>query len=68
MIYHIPYEAGDRVRCILHWWGGVETQKNILACLGCGVSFCVKCYRLFHKEADIVGMKSKLKKEYKKDK
>ena len=34
----------------------METQKKILACPGCGVSFCVKCYRLFHKESDIVGM------------
>ena len=68
MIDHIPYDAGGRARCRLHWWGGVETQKNILACPGCGVSFCVKCYRLFHKEADIVGIKSKLMKEFKKGK
>ena len=39
MIDHIPYESGVRARCRLHWWGGVETQKNILACPGCGVSF-----------------------------
>ena len=68
IIYHIPYEAGGRSRCRLHWWDGVETQKKILACPGCGVSFCVKCYRLFHKEADILGMKSKLMKEFKKGK
>ena len=41
---HIPDEANGRARCRLHWWGGVETQKKILACPGCGVSFCVKCY------------------------
>ena len=59
--------AGRDVDCI-GGVGGVETQKNILACPGCGVSFCVKCYRLFHKEADIVGIKSKLMKEFKKGK
>ena len=68
MIDHIPYEAGGRARYRLYSWGGVETQKKILACPGCGVSFCVKCYRFFHKEADIVGMKSKLMKEFKKGK
>ena len=68
IIDHIPYEAGGRARCRLHWWDGVETQKTILACPGCGVSFCVKCYRLFYKEADIVEMKIKLMKEFKKGK
>ena len=59
--------AGRVVDCIGGvGWGG--NTKNILACPGCGVSFCVKCYRLFHKEADIVGMKSKLMKEFKRGK
>ena len=63
---HIPDEANGRARCRLHWWGGVETQKRVLACPECGVSFCVKCYRLFHKEPNIVAMKAKLKKEFRK--
>ena len=64
-IDHIPVEATGRARCRLHWWGGIETQAKILACPGCGVSLCVKCYRLFHTEADIVGMKDKLIRSFK---
>ena len=63
---HIPDEAPKRARCRLHWWGGVETQAKILVCPTCAVSLCTKCYRLFHKEPNIVSMKSKLQKSFKK--
>ena len=63
---HIPEAEAPRARCRLHWWGGVETQAQILTCLACGVSLCSKCYRLFHTKPNIVSMKSKLMKSFKK--
>lgn len=62
---HKPASAGKRARCRLHWWGGIETQSKIIACPTCSVSLCSKCYSLFHQEADLVGMKDRLKKRFK---
>ena len=62
---HIPMESPARARCRLHWWGGVETQSQVLSCPGCGVNLCSRCYRFFHTKPDIVSMRNKLKKIFK---
>ena len=51
---HQPTQPnGTRVRCNLHCWAGVETQKGVLCCGTCGVNLCIKCWSLFHSEINV---------------
>ena len=64
---HLPCEkVSSRARCGLHRWVGVESQSQISYCRTCGVNLCIKCYRLFHEQVDLLKMKSSLLKKYSK--
>mmetsp|Transcript_43733 Transcript_43733/g.64214 ORF Transcript_43733/g.64214 Transcript_43733/m.64214 type:complete len:174 (-) Transcript_43733:65-586(-) len=59
---HLPVQSnGKRPRCALHRWArnreGPEVMKNVMCCSICHVNLCISCYSLFHKEADLLGMK-----------
>lgn len=40
-------------RCQLHKYFGVETEKKLLYCPGCGVNICGYCYRMYHTIEDL---------------
>ena len=55
---HLPTEKlSNRARCALHRWLGIETSAGLVNCMTCGVHLCMKCYRLFHTEPDLLGKK-----------
>ena len=62
---HLPVQSnGKRPRCALHRWArnrkGPEVMKNVVCCSICRVNLCISCYSLFHKEADLFGMKDEI--------
>ena len=50
--------------CRLHNWFGGTSKYKIMYCPVCDINLCVNCYKLFHTEANLVGIKDKLKKDY----
>ena len=52
----------DDARCQLHAWatGGNKYRMRICYCSTCNVNLCVDCYRLFHTQANLKGMKESL--------
>ena len=59
---HLPEVAKVHARCCLHRWAAnIETTKAMLYCSTCNVTLCSECYKLFHVQEDLVGLKSELK-------
>ena len=66
---HIPIRPhNSKVRCSIHRWVGVETQKDVFLCPSCDVNLCVDCYHIFHHTENMVMMKKSLSKKYSKRK
>ena len=65
LLDHIPDNSKPNARCSLHRWLGIETQKEISYCHGCNVNLCLQCYRIFHKQRDIIGSRLSLSNKYK---
>ena len=62
---HLPSEKlSSRARCGMHRWVGVESQSQVSYCYSCGVHLCIKCYRLFHHQADLLCKKVSLRRKY----
>lgn len=69
-VQHFPenkkskHQKHTRPKCQLHRWArgrkGLEVRSNILSCDICNVNLCVDCFALFHKEANLVALKSKI--------
>jgi hypothetical protein len=64
---HLPVPSGEKSRCSLHRWLGIETQKDLMKCEACNISVCVRCYYCFHTIEDLLGQKEKLRIFYKND-
>ena len=61
-VQHLPeYSKVKKRRCQLHRWArdrkGEEAMSGIIRCSICRVDLCVKCYQVFHKEANLVDKK-----------
>ena len=66
---HIPIRPhNSKVRCRIHRWVGVESQKDVFLCPSCEVNLCVDCYHIFHHTENMVMMKKSLSKQYSKRK
>jgi hypothetical protein len=53
-------------KCALHRWAtdGEVYRAHVFECDQCKVCLCIECFKLFHTEEDIVGMKWELKLKY----
>jgi hypothetical protein len=53
-------------KCALHRWatGGGMYRAQVFVCDQCKVCLCLDCFKVFHTEADIVGMKGELSRKY----
>ena len=59
---HLPEVAKLHARCCVHRWAAnIETTKAMLYCATCNVTLCSECYKLFHVEKDLLGLKEELK-------
>jgi hypothetical protein len=61
---HLPVPGGAKLRCSMHCWLGIETQKDLSKCEACNVCLCIKCYKCFHMAPDLAGMKDELREFY----
>jgi hypothetical protein len=57
---YLPVPTLDKLRCAMHCWLGIETQKDLLKCEACNICLRVKSYQWFHTTIDLVRMKDKL--------
>ena len=62
---HFPRPTKANIRCGLHKWVGMETERNIGYFPSCNVNLCISCYSGFHSVTDLVKDKNKLKLKYK---
>ena len=61
-VQHVPeVPKTKRPRCALHRWArdrsGPEVMKNVVVCSICQVNLCIPCFKIFHKEGFIAGLK-----------
>jgi hypothetical protein len=66
-IFHCPEpKKKDSARCALHRWLKREwqLQEGVVCCSHCGVHLCVPCFKLFHKQRDLVQNKETLTAEF----
>ena len=61
-VQHYPeISKAKSSRCALHRWArnrqGAAVMANVVVCSVCRVHLCIHCFNLFHKEANILGMK-----------
>ena len=62
---HYPGRATGNIRCGIHRWVGVETERNVAYCPAYNVILCIAYSSGFHHVKDIVRDKDKLKRKYK---
>ena len=58
---HFPRPTKANIRCGLHKWVEMDTERNIGYCPSCNVNLCIACYSGFHGVADLVKDKNKIK-------
>jgi hypothetical protein len=67
-VAHFPVRSKLKVqpKCTLHRWatGGGLYRAHVLECDQCKVCLCVDCFKVFHTEPDIVGIKGDLNRKY----
>ena len=61
-VQHYPeISKAKSSRCALHRWArdrqGAAVMSNVVVCSVCRVNLCINCFNVFHKEANILGMK-----------
>jgi hypothetical protein len=69
---HVPHSPvpSDHLKvqpkCALHRWvtGGRVYRAHVFLCNQCKVCFCLDCFKVFHTEADIVGIKGERSWKY----
>ena len=54
---HLPDPSKSNSRCSLHRFVGIETERQVAYCATCKVNLCIKCYRFFHRIADVKSLK-----------
>ena len=69
---HLPLpRVKGNVCCALHNWVADDKtrryKQNLMYCLTCRVHLCIKCYKRFHKEPNLLSNKQSIKEEYKVD-
>ena len=58
---HLPTQReSPRAQYALHRWLGVDTSATLSLCKICGVHLCIKCYRYFHTEQNLLKHKQNL--------
>ena len=69
---HLPLpQVNSNVCCALHNWVANDKtrryKKNLMYCADCCVHLCIKCYKRFHKEPNLLLIKNSIEEEYKED-
>jgi hypothetical protein len=65
---HFPVTPNTKrpPKCALHRWatGGEAYRAQVFGCDQCEVCLCLDCFKVFHSEVDIVGIKGDLNRKY----
>ena len=63
---HWPVEQEGRGSfCCMHRWAAdIATKNSTFKCSACGVALCIKCFKVFHTEPDLLAKKQELKELY----
>ena len=60
---HISNIGKSSVRCALHTWLAIETEKDVHYCPSCNVNLCATCNRILHTVPNIMLMRDSLKNQ-----
>ena len=64
-VQHLPeISCSKNPRCALHRWArnrtGAAVMRDVVVCSVCRVHLCIKCFGIFHKEANILDKKDQI--------
>ena len=62
---HYQSIGRPNVRCQLHKWLGMETEKHVYHCPNCNGNLCIECHKIYHTIPDIISKKHALQNRYK---